>query len=319
MYRKNVAGQFLNFVMLKAADHTALVGSTITGVRSIDGGAQASVTGTFTSKGGGHYELALSQVDTNGNNIGFLFTTATGIPVVFNMITTDLNPYDAVRAGLTALPNAAAEAAGGLFTRGSGAGQIAQQANGQVDANVERLHNSGQSAIDLGDFADTGYNPATHKVAGVVLCDTITTYTGNTPQTGNVGVAGAGLTALGDTRLANLDALVSSRSSHSAADVWASATRTLSSYGTLIADIWAYATRTLSAFTFLDAAETELATAPTVISSLRAKINWLFIYFRNRRTCTSAVETLYKENSTTAFMTRAITDDGTTVDSGKSS
>jgi hypothetical protein len=40
---------------------------------------------------------------------------------------------DSVRAGLTALPNAAAEAAGGLYTRGSGAGQINQNANGQVD------------------------------------------------------------------------------------------------------------------------------------------------------------------------------------------
>lgn len=33
----------------------------------------------------------------------------------------------------TALPDAAAEAAGGLYTRGSGAGQINQNANGQVD------------------------------------------------------------------------------------------------------------------------------------------------------------------------------------------
>lgn len=40
---------------------------------------------------------------------------------------------------------------------------------------------------------------------------TIAGYTGNTKQTGNVGVNGAGLTALGDTRLANLDAAVSSR------------------------------------------------------------------------------------------------------------
>lgn len=44
----------------------------------------------------------------------------------------------------------------------------------------------------------------------------IDTYTGNTPQTGDafarVGAAGAGLTALGDARLANLDAAVSTRS-----------------------------------------------------------------------------------------------------------
>jgi hypothetical protein len=36
----------------------------------------------------------------------------------------------------TALPNAAAEAAGGLYTRGTGAGQINQPANGSVDTNI---------------------------------------------------------------------------------------------------------------------------------------------------------------------------------------
>lgn len=46
---------------------------------------------------------------------------------------------DGVRAGLTALPNAAAEAAGGLYTRGTGAGQIAQDANGNVRANVDTI------------------------------------------------------------------------------------------------------------------------------------------------------------------------------------
>lgn len=56
------------------------------------------------------------------------------------------------------------------------------------------------------------------KVSGVVLADTVTTYTGNTVQTGDayarLGAAGAGLTALGDTRIANLDAAVSSRSTY---------------------------------------------------------------------------------------------------------
>lgn len=47
--------------------------------------------------------------------------------------------------------------------------------------------------------------------------------------------------------LDNLDAAVSSRSSHAAADIWAVGTRTLTSFGTLVADIWAAATRTLTA------------------------------------------------------------------------
>jgi hypothetical protein len=53
----------------------------------------------------------------------------------------------------------------------------------------------------------------TGNLVGTV--STLTTYTGNTVQTGDsfarLGVAGAGLTALGDTRIANLDAAVTSR------------------------------------------------------------------------------------------------------------
>lgn len=54
------------------------------------------------------------------------------------------------------------------------------------------------------------------KVSEVALVDVLTTYTGNTVQTGDafarLGSNGAGLTALGDSRIANLDATVSSRS-----------------------------------------------------------------------------------------------------------
>lgn len=46
-----------------------------------------------------------------------------------------VNLMDAVRGGMTALPNANAEAAGGLFTRGTGAGQVNQAANGQINVN----------------------------------------------------------------------------------------------------------------------------------------------------------------------------------------
>jgi len=53
----------------------------------------------------------------------------------------------------------------------------------QVD--VTQLLGDDTSATDLKDFADAGYDPATNKVQGVVLVDTLTTYTGNTPQTGD--------------------------------------------------------------------------------------------------------------------------------------
>lgn len=69
-----------------------------------------------------------------------------------------------------------------------------------------------------------------------------------------IGTNGAGLTAIGDSRIANLDAAVSSRSTLTAQQVWEYTARTLTSFGTLVSDIasavWGAATRTLSAFGF---------------------------------------------------------------------
>ena len=54
-----------------------------------------------------------------------------------------------------------------------------------LPVDVTQLGGVAQSATDLKDLADTGYNPATHKMAGVVLADTVTTLTGHTAQTGD--------------------------------------------------------------------------------------------------------------------------------------
>ncbi len=49
----------------------------------------------------------------------------------------EVDGHNAIRGTTgTALPNVAAEAAGGLITRGTGAGQVNQSANGQIDAKV---------------------------------------------------------------------------------------------------------------------------------------------------------------------------------------
>ncbi len=93
--------------------------------------------------------------------------------------------------------------------------------DGQVD--VTHVGGTAQTARDLG-LALPAVAPNANgglpilSSSGTTLAytiNTLTTYTGNTPQTGDsfarLGVAGAGLTALGDARIANLDALVSSR------------------------------------------------------------------------------------------------------------
>lgn len=66
-------------------------------------------------------------------------------PVPIEIMLTTFDPQDGVRLGITALPNANAEAAGGLYTRGSGAGQINQDTNGRVDSNVKAF--AGTNAV----------------------------------------------------------------------------------------------------------------------------------------------------------------------------
>ena len=114
MYLKNTSGQHVCFALVSATDGSPITGATPTCRRCIDG-TFAAATGTITEDTGlGFYKMALSQADTNGNNISYRFIGTGAVAVVINIVTTSLNPYDAVRGGMTALPNAAADAAGGL-------------------------------------------------------------------------------------------------------------------------------------------------------------------------------------------------------------
>lgn len=87
---------------------------------------------------------------------------------------------------------------------------------GLPDVNMKQISTDAAAADNAEAFFDgTGYAGTNNVIPRVTLTDTLTTYTGNTVQTGDsfarLGAAGAGLTALGDTRIANLDATVSSR------------------------------------------------------------------------------------------------------------
>ncbi len=116
-----------------------------------------------------------------------------------------------------------------------------------------------------------GQDPATMTWAAVsrtITGGTIGTYTGNTPQTGDafarLGANGAGLTALGDTRLANLDATVSSRSTYAGGDT--AGTTTLLSRVTASVALASQIPANFTTATFASAgvfATAALANAPT--------------------------------------------------------
>jgi hypothetical protein len=228
-----------------------MTGATIGSIgkfRTIDGASQASMTGTITETANGQYQMALSQADTNGNDVAWLFTYTGAIAVNFNVATTAADPTDSVRFGLTAMPNAAASAVGGLpvavdtsgrvdvlkingtsqtardlgasvlISSGSGAGQL-DVTSGVIKSNLAQIlgtaltETAGYLAAAFKQFFNIASPTSTLNLLTAVT--TLTTYTGNTPQTGDsyarIGAAGAGLTALGDARVANLDAAISTR------------------------------------------------------------------------------------------------------------
>lgn len=109
-------------------------------------------------------------------------------------------------------------------------------------------------------------------------------------QTDDIGVAGAGLTALGDTRIANLDATVSSRA-------------TPAQVNTEVLDV-------LNTDTFAEPGQE----APGATVSLVKKIGYLYKAFRNRLTQTSTTFTLYADDGTTVDQKATVSDNGTTFD-----
>jgi hypothetical protein len=112
LYRKNVASQSVWAQMNSNVDDSAL--TTAVSVKVAYAGNYGDGAGTLTHRGGGLWEYVFTQGETNHDQFAYQFLHATGMTIGGTIVPTAANPTDAVRFGLTSLPNAAADAAGGL-------------------------------------------------------------------------------------------------------------------------------------------------------------------------------------------------------------
>lgn len=105
------------FLMVSSTDHvTAVTGLSPTVTISKNGGAFGSPTGTVAEVSSGWYKLTPSAADVGTLGPLCIHVTGTGAdPVDLQYQVVAFDPYDAVRYGLTALPNAAAGATGALL------------------------------------------------------------------------------------------------------------------------------------------------------------------------------------------------------------
>jgi hypothetical protein len=213
-YLKNTAGQFLYFTIINASDGSALT-SAVSGYRTIDNGTQAAVTGTLSHKGNGQWQLAMSQADTNGDNIGFLFTHASGIPVSINIVTDDGSLATAANQ-TTLLSRLTATRAGYLDNLTNlDAAISSRSSHGDPDPN-NYIDAAISSRSSHNDPDPNGYiDAAISSVGGGGGGDA--TAANQTTIIGYVDALEARLTAARAgylDNLTNLDAAISSRSSH---------------------------------------------------------------------------------------------------------
>jgi hypothetical protein len=118
----------LMFLMVDSGDHvTPKTGLTPTVTISKNGGSFASPAGTVSEVGSGWYKVAGNATDTA--TLGTLTLHATGSgadPCDEKYMVVAFDPLNAVRLGLTALPNAVAGANGGVPT-GDANGRVGVQ------------------------------------------------------------------------------------------------------------------------------------------------------------------------------------------------
>ncbi len=118
--RRNVAGQVVAFQAVSTADGSAVTTGTPAVYYTIDGGTQGTGAGTSLHEGNGCWSYVPAQAETNGNHVVFTFALTGAVSQSVNLYPVAFDPTDSVRIGLTALPNAAAGAAGGLPTDSTG-------------------------------------------------------------------------------------------------------------------------------------------------------------------------------------------------------
>lgn len=172
MLRKNVASQVITFNLVNATNGAPLTGATVTTKVTLDG-TQSASAGTVTELGTGQYKYVPTQGETNGASVGVSFTASNAVPVNLHCFTIGQDPALATfDSNITKLLGTA------WLTPGTA---------GTPDVNV-KLWNA-LTTVELPLVPLTAGRKldvtAANKVNGVVLTDTLTTYTGNTPQTGD--------------------------------------------------------------------------------------------------------------------------------------
>ncbi len=322
---------------------------------SKDGGSAANVTNLPTAIAMGNstiWEFSLTATEMQAAQINVTIADSSTKAVEDSAF--DIETYgnasaqhavdlaDSVRAGLTALPNAAAEAAGGLFTRGTGAGQINQDANGRIDANAKAWAgtattlSSGVPDVNIktitagiiaaASFAANALDAVWSTATRVLTAGTNIALAKGTGVTGFNDLDASGVRGAVGLASANLDTQLAAIAGYIDTEVGAIKTQTdkfTFTGGLVQADVqdWKGATApamTGDAYAALTGAQSEPGQgAPAVNAPPLTKLAFLYKAWRNKKTQTASTLSLFADDATTVDQKATVSDDGTTFTSGE--
>jgi hypothetical protein len=126
------------------------------------------------------------SIDTGDNTDAGFYTVGAWFTVVVSAVTIDVQTVNFIACQFRLMAAESIAAKPKVDVDGwLGTACATPTVSGVPEVDLTHIGGDAQSGTDLKDFADAGYDPATNKVQGVVLTDTVTTYTGNTVQTGD--------------------------------------------------------------------------------------------------------------------------------------
>ncbi len=245
----------------------------------------------------GWYSVELNATDTNTLGILLLKVddAATHLPVWHEYMVLPAVVYDSLVAGSDNLQVD--------VTQWLGTAAATPTVAGVPEVDMTHLGGVAQSATDLKDFADDGYDPATNKVQGLVLADALTT---NNDKTG-YSLSAAGIQAIWDAltsalitagsigkRLAdNIDAVLSTRATP--------------------AQVNAEVLDVLNVDTFAEPGQG----APPATATLVQKLGYVYKVLRNKITQDNTTLKVYADDGVTVDQKATISDDSTTYTRGE--
>jgi hypothetical protein len=246
----------------------------------------SATVGTWTSGGfkeidatnmPGWYELgAPNAMIASSASVGAHLKGATNMaPVAIEIQLVPWNPDDGVRMGMTALPNAAANAAGGLPISAAGALDM-----DDIGADVDTIET--RVVLALPAFAPQAAGGLVTSIAGSLDLDEMNTdieaietrTTLALPAFAPQAAGGLITSIAGSLDLDEMNADVENIES------------------------------------VLTAAQAEPGAVPAANASVLAKLAWLFVLAKNKRTQDGTTETVFKDDSATALATAAKADSG---------